>query len=66
MPEACTRTPGAWLQMQMDALALGRNTGRGACGNGGPRGVSRQMRQALISDTRRASTRSPLREPGTL
>ena len=29
MPEACTRTPGAWLQMQMDALALGRKTGRG-------------------------------------
>jgi hypothetical protein len=50
----------------MDALALGRNTGRGACGNGGPRGVSRQMRQALISDTRRASTRSSLRESGTL
>jgi len=50
----------------MDALALGRNTGRGACGNGGPRGVSRQMRQALISDTRRASTRSSLRASGTL
>jgi hypothetical protein len=28
--------------------------------------VSRQMRQALMSDTRRASTRSPLREPRTL
>jgi len=66
MPEACTRTPGAWLQMQMDALALGRNTGRGSCGNGGPCGVSRQMRQALMSDTRRASARSPLREPRTL
>jgi hypothetical protein len=66
MPEACTRTPGAWLQMQMDALALGRNTGRGSCGNGGPLGVSRQMRQALISAARRASTRSPLREPATV
>jgi hypothetical protein len=50
----------------MDALALGRNTGRGSCGKGGPRGVSRQMRQALISATRRARTRSALREPATL
>ena len=46
MPEACTRTPGAWLQMQMRAVALGRSTGRGSCGSGVPCGASRQMRQA--------------------
>ena len=34
LPEACTRTPGAWLQMHSRALVLGRRTGRGACGNG--------------------------------
>ena len=34
VPEACTRTPGAWLQMQMRAVALGRSTGRGSCGSG--------------------------------
>ncbi len=34
LPEACTRTPGAWLQMQMRAVVLGRSTGRGSCGSG--------------------------------
>ena len=60
-PEACTRTPGAWLQIASRAVALGRSTGRGSCGSGCPWGASRQMRQARISRSRRASSRAPCR-----
>ncbi len=54
-PLTCTLMPGAWLATSSRAVEDGRKTGRGSCGSGAPRGVSTQIRQALIRPASAAS-----------
>ncbi len=55
-PLTWTLMPGAWLAISSRAVEDSRKTGRGSCGSGAPRGVSMQMRQALMRPASVASS----------